>query len=167
MGLRSCVLALFFFSSCGGVHFDVDQALGEQRIPGSPLGAVLPSLLPNPFRLNVDLKAETAKRGTGPATAAFLKSLTLAATPAANPSGNFGFLEEVHVFIEAPALPKKEVALLKPVPSEATSVTFTIIDGVDLLPYVNAGASITTTATGTQPARDFTFDGKVVLDIRV
>ncbi len=154
-------------SSCGVVRFDLEQAIDEQRVPGNVIGGLLPSFFPNPFRLTIDVKAETQKRGTGPATAAFLKSLTLAATPAANPSGNFDFLEEVHVFIEAPALAKKEIATLKPVPRGATSVTFAVVKDVDLLPYVNAGASFTTSATGTQPARDFTFDGKAVIEIRI
>jgi hypothetical protein len=88
------------FAGCGGLHFDVEQPLPEQRIAGNPLGGVLPSFLPNPLTVTIDVKAETEKRGTGPASAAFLKVLTLSATPASAPSGNFDFLDEIHIFIE-------------------------------------------------------------------
>lgn len=104
MHVRSWLVTLaFFLASCGAIRFEVEQAISEQRVPGSPLGGILPDFFPNPFRLTIDVKAETEKRGTGPATAAFLKSLTLNATPAGNPSGTFDFLDEVHVFVEAPA----------------------------------------------------------------
>ncbi|MEW5737659.1 MAG: hypothetical protein AB1938_01970 [Myxococcota bacterium] len=166
--MRSWLVTLaFFLASCGAIRFEVEQAISEQRVPGSPLGGILPDFFPNPFRLTIDVKAETEKRGTGPATAAFLKSLTLNATPAGNPSGTFDFLDEVHVFVEAPGLSRVEVATLKPVPKGQTSVSFTIVPDVNLLPYVNAGATMSTTATGTQPARDFTFDGKAVFEVRI
>lgn len=161
------MFAVVLISGCGTVRFDVEQKLDEQRVMGNPLGGVLPTLLPNPFKLTIDVKTETEKRGTGPASAAYLKTLTLSATPAGNPSGNFDFLDEVHVFIEAPGLQKTEIATLKLVPRGATTVTFTPVKDVNLLPYVNAGASLTTTATATPPARDFTFDGRVVLEIRI
>lgn len=154
-------------SSCGAVGFDLTQDLQEQRVPGSPLGGVLPSLVPNPFKLTLDVKAETQKRGTGPATAVFLKELTLSATPAATPSGTFDFLDEVHVFIESSSQAKVEVAKLKPVPRGVSRVTFDVLPAVDLLPSVNAGATLTTSATGTQPAKDFTFTGQVVVTVKL
>lgn len=159
------VLALL--TSCGAIRFDLEQPIAEQKVPGSLLGGVLPNLFPNPFKLTIDVRAETEKRGTGPATAAFLTSLDLNATPADNPSGTFDFLDEVHVFVEAPGQPKVEVATLKPVPKGQTSVSFSIVPNVNLLPYVNAGATMSTTATGRQPAKDFTFDGKAVFEVRI
>jgi hypothetical protein len=161
----SAVALAVLLASFGVFRFDVEQAIPEQRVPGNPLGGLLPSFFPNPFRLTVDITSETEKRGTGPASAAFLKSLALSATPAGNPSGNFDFLDEVHVFVEAQGLAKRECATLKPVPRGVTTVSFTVVKDLDLLPYVNAGASLTTTATGTQPPRDFTFDGKAVFEI--
>src|SRR5690242_10632556 len=93
--------------SCGAVSFNVEADLAEQSVPGSPLGGLLPSFLPNPARLNVDIKAEVAKRGTGPAKAAFLKSLSLSITPHDAPNGrNFNFISEVHLFVEGPGLDK-------------------------------------------------------------
>lgn len=154
----------FVFLSCGAIQFDVTQALAEQTVPGSPLGGILPAFLPNPLQLTVDVKAETEKRGTGPATAVFLKSLRFAATKS---SGTFDFLDEVHVFIEGPNLPKREIANVSPVARGLTELGFLIVPKENLLPYVNAGATLSATATGRQPAKDFTFDGQLVLDIRI
>ena len=163
----SFLAVLALLTSCGSIRFNLEQPIAEQKVPGNLLGGVLPNFFPNPFKLTIDVKAETEKRGTGPATAAFLTSLVLNATPAGNPSGTFDFLDEVHVLVEAPGQPKVEVATLKPVPRGQTSVSFTIVPDVNLLPYVNAGATMSTTATGTQPAKDFTFDGKAVFEIRI
>ena len=156
-------------SGCGILSFDVDQDLPAQTIPGNPLGGVLPSFLQAPIPLQVDLKAETDKRGTGPATHAYLKSLTLSATPHGSPSGNFDFLDEVHVFVEpqSGALPKVEVATQKPVPRGQTSLDFTIVPNLDLLPYVNAGAQITASASGRQPQQNFSYDGHLTITIKL
>lgn len=151
------------------LQFDVEQALPEQRVAGSALGGILPAFLPSPLKVTVDVKAETAARNTGPASRLFLKELTLRVTPADAPAGTFDFLDEVHLFVATPsnAAPKVEVAALKPVPRGATRLTFTVVPNVNLLPYVNGGAELTATATGTQPRADVTFDGKLVLDVRI
>ncbi len=156
-------------SGCGVIQFDVEEALPEQRVSGSPLGGVLPSFVPTPFKLEVDIKAEAEKRGTGPATKAFLKTLTLSATPKSNPSGNFNFLDEVHIFIAPTSgnLPKVEIARLAPVPKSVTVLNFELVPDVDLLPYMNTGAELTANATGRQPPTDVTFDGKVVVNVKL
>src|SRR5207302_1098515 len=61
------MVALLMLTGCGSLSFDVDQDLPEQRIQGSPLGALLPSFLA-PFPLSIDVRSETQKRSTGPAT---------------------------------------------------------------------------------------------------
>ncbi|MDP1825119.1 MAG: hypothetical protein Q8L48_17810 [Archangium sp.] len=157
-------------SGCGAISFDVEQNLPEQRVQGGGvLGGLLPSLLPNPARFTIDLKAEQEKRGTGPATKLFLKQLQFRITPAAMPSGNFDFVDEAHLFAEASAagLPKVEIATLKPAPRGVLILDFDIVPAVNLLPYVNAGAELSATATGRQPAEDVTFDGLIVLDVRI
>jgi hypothetical protein len=161
------LLLLPLLTACGAVHFDVDSDLDATTVNGSPLGGVLPSFLPNPVKLNVDLKAEVAKRGTGPAKAAFLKALTLSITPHDAPQGNFDFIDSVHLFVEASGVTKAEVAKLDPVPRSQTKLTFDLIDGVDLLPYINAGAEITATAMGSAPSMTTTFDGHVTIDVRI
>ena len=165
--LLSCVA--FAVSGCGAIGFDVEQKLPEQRIQKSALGGLLPALFPNPAKLTIDLKAEQEKRGTGPATKIFLKKLQFNITTTAMPAGNFDFLEEAHLFAESSAagLPKVEIATLKPVARGASSVDFTIVPNVNLLPYVNAGAELSATATGAQPNSDVTFDGLLIIDVRI
>ena len=164
----SVALLLVAGAGCGGIHFDVAQDLPEQRVAGNPIGGLLPSFAPNPVPITIDLRAETQKMGTGPAKRAQLASLTLTATPHGG-GGNFDFLQEVHIYVEQKGggLPKVEIATLKPVPTGQSTVTFTIVPNVDLLPYVNAGAVISATAMGSAPRMDFTYDGHIVITIFV
>jgi hypothetical protein len=171
--MKPCAIALaaMLLAGCGGVTFNVSQSIAEQRVPASavPIAGLLP-FLPTGVPITVNLQSETAAHGTGPAKHAFLSSLTLSATPHAAPSGTFDFLSEVHVFVSSPqnaSLPAVEIATLKPVPRGQTTVSFTVVDGVDLLPYVNAGATITASAMGMQPAKDFSYDGRIVIAIVV
>jgi hypothetical protein len=55
------------------------------------------------------------------------------------PSGNFDFVDEIHIFISAQSLPRVEIARLAPVPKGKTTIDLEVVPGVDLLPYVNAG----------------------------
>jgi len=166
---RAAIFGLALAVACGGISFDVSQDLPEQTVKGSPLGGILPSFFPSPIPLSIDLQAQTQKMGTGPAQHAYLKTLTLSATPHATPSGNFDFLAEVHIFISSPnnsSLPKVEIATLNPVPKGQTTISLTP-QNVDLLPYINAGAQIDSQASGTQPKQDFTFDGVIVVTVKV
>jgi hypothetical protein len=160
-------VALIALSGCGSLSFDVDQAVPEQTIQGNPLGGLLPSFVPNPFKLTINIEQETQKRSTGPATSAGLKALRFSATPAAMPSGTFDFVDEIHVFIAAQSLPRVEIARLSPVPKGQTSIDLVTSPEIDLLPYVNAGAEMSATASGRQPTKTLTFDGKVTITIRI
>lgn len=165
------LLWLFFCSGCGLIRFDVSQGIPQQTVPGSPLGGVLPAFVPVPIPLNIDLKAETAKQGTGPATGANLKSLTLTITPHDAPAGSFDFITEVHIFIgprdAGSALPQKEIANVTQVPKGLTTLPFAIVPEVDLLPYINAGSQLTARASGSQPRADVSYDGQVVVTIKI
>jgi hypothetical protein len=168
--MRACVaFAVLAASGCGLIAFDVDQDLPPQMIQGSVLGGLLPSFLA-PTPLHIDIKSETQKRDTGPASSANLKLLRFQLTPHDAPSGNFDFLDEVHIFIESPsngALARREIATLAPVPKGATTLTLTIVPGIDLLPYINAGAQITATATGREPSMNVTFDGHITVTVHI
>jgi hypothetical protein len=172
-GLASAALAtiLLSVSSCSDIaEFDVSQDIAEQKVPGSPLGALLPSFLPQPFTVTIDVKHETEKRDTGPASSANLSSLTFSITPHAAPRGNFDFVDEIHIFVEpsqGTALPKVEIANLAPVPKGKAVLDLHVVPGIDLLPYINAGARISAQATGHQPAEDVTYDGRVVVTIHI
>ncbi len=159
-------------AGCGALSFDVSQSVPEQQVPGSPLGGLLPSFLPQPFPINIDVQQETAKRSTGPARSANLKQVEFQITPHASPSGNFDFVDEIHIYVapsssSGSSLPMVEIANLKPVPKGQTTIDLAIVPGVDLLPYINAGASISATASGHQPAQTVTYDGTVVVTIHI
>jgi hypothetical protein len=167
--MRVLLAVVLASSGCGLIAFDVDQDLPAQEVQGSALGGVLPGFLAA-TPLQVDFKSETEKRNTGPATSANLKLLRFQLTPHDAPIGNFDFLDEVHVFIDAPSngsLPKREIASLAPVPKGQTTLILNVTPGVDLLPYGNAGAEITASATGHQPSMNVTFDGHVTVTIHI
>ena len=46
-------------------------------------------------------------------------------------------------------------------------IDLTIVKGVDLLPYINAGASISATASGHAPAGTVTYDGSVTVTVHI
>lgn len=149
--------------ACGLVSFDVEQAIPPQTVPGSPLGSLLPAGL---FELpvTINLESETAARGTGPANSAHLKSLTLRIT---DPAGaTFAFLDTIVIEVSAANLPQREVARLDAVPATA-EISIPPTANVDLLPYINAGATLTATATGTMPAQTVTYDGRVVITVKI
>jgi hypothetical protein len=145
------------------VSFDVSQDIPPQTVPGSPLGALLPASLFS-IPVNIDLKAATAGHGTGPATKVTLSSITLTIT---SPSGaKFDFVDSISISISSSGLPQQEIARLQPVPG-TTTITIPPTGNVDLLPYINAGATITATVSGHAPAADTTFNGKVTVTVHV
>jgi len=158
-------------SGCGAISFDVSQGVPEQQVPGSPLGGLLPSFLPQPFPITIDVQQETAKRSTGPARSANLKSVSFAITPHDAPSGNFDFVDEIHIFVapssSSSSLPMVEIATLAPVPKGQTTIHLSIVPKVDLLPYINVGADISASASGHAPAQTVTYDGTVVVTIHI
>lgn len=169
--IRALVAALaLLVAGCGAIPFDVSQNIPEQQVPGSPLGGLLPSILPSPFAVTINAQQETEKRNTGPAKSVTLKAIVFAATPHDNPSGTFDFVDEIHVYIapaSGSALPMTEIARKAPVPKGQTTLDLDVVPGVELLPYVNAGATISATATGRQPAGTFTYDGVVTVTIHI
>ena len=153
-------------AGCGLIAFDVSQDIPAQTVPGSPVGALLPpSLFALP--LNIDLQSETAAQGTGPARSVSLKALSLTIT---SPAGaTFDFVSSISISIggsDGSGLPEREIARLEPVPAKGT-INLQPVPGVDLLPYIKAGAKITATASGHAPSSDVTFDGSVVVTIHV
>jgi hypothetical protein len=173
---RTTLLLLFAVAvvavgGCGAIGFDVSQSVPEQTVQGSPLGGLLPSFLPQPFPVTINVQQETQKRSTGPASSANLKQVEFQVTPHASPSGNFDFVDEIHIFVapssSGSALPMVEIANSKPVPKGQTTIDLAIVPGIDLLPYINAGASISATASGHQPTQTVTYDGSVVVTVHI
>ena len=158
-------------AGCGAISFDVSQGVPEQQVPGSPLGGLLPSFLPQPFPVTINIQQETAKRSTGPARSANLKQVEFEMTPHGQSSSTFDFVDQIHIFVapssSGSSLPMVEIANLNPVPKGQTKIDLTIVPGIDLLPYINAGANISATASGHQPAQTVTYDGTVVVTVHI
>lgn len=159
---------------CGAIHFDVTQAIPEQRVQGNVLAGLLGTFFPAPFALSINLEQETKARGTGPAHSASLKSLTFRVTNISSPpksTDNFDFVDSIEIFIESTksgtTLTKKKVADLQPVPKSSTMLTLRCYSEVDLVPYINEGSRISSTASGRVPQNDVTFDGQLVVEVRV
>ncbi len=149
---------------CSLLSFDVTQQIPAQTVPGSPLGALLPQAL---FQIpvNVDIGAATKAMGTGPAQSVTLKAFSLTVTSPAG--GTFEFLDSISIRVASPndsSLPEVEIANLPVVPAE-TAISIPPTGGVNLLPYINAGADITATASGHMPAQDVTFNGQLTLKV--
>ena len=156
---------------CGSLDFDVQQAIPEQRVPGSALGSLFGTLLPSPFALTIDLAQETKARGTGPVKAAGLKTLTFQITQTASSGSvhDFRFVQSVEVNIESTmsgsTLTKQKIADLPTPPGMQPTLTLQTYPDVNLLPYINEGSRITSTASGTSPPNDVTFNGSIVVHV--
>ncbi|HJL19898.1 MAG TPA: hypothetical protein RMH99_29815 [Sandaracinaceae bacterium LLY-WYZ-13_1] len=166
------LLALTGCTSTGGFELGID--LAEQRVDGNPVGGLLGGFFEVPIPLMVDLAAETAARDTGPAQRVRLVELSLAITPTAESEGDtddFGFLDGAEIFVESAdagsSLRRQRIATLEEVPEGARELFFATDPEVDLLPYIDEGARLTSSAEGTVPPDDVTFDGRAVLSVEV
>jgi hypothetical protein len=155
---------------CGLIEFDLNEKVPEQRINGSLLSGVLPSFLPSPVPLNLDVQSASKAMGTGPVTAASLKSLTFSITATAMPSGDsddFDFVRSIDVFVESrkqgSSLPRVKIADLPSHGSGEKQLSLRTYPEVNLLPYINEGCQISASASGTAPPDDVSFDGQVVV----
>jgi hypothetical protein len=166
--LASLALVLVACSSVGG--FSYGQDIAEQQVRGNPLGSVLgANLLQIPLNVNVD--AQTAARGTGPAQHVYLTDLTFRITATDQPMGDFSFLTSIAIYVQSTqsgsSLPRVRVAHLDSVPAGTPQSIALTVDGVDLIGYVREGAQLTATAMGHAPAHDTSFDGHLDLAIDV
>lgn len=159
----ACALMALLAAGCGAVSFDLEEKIPEQVVAGNPLGALLPrGLFDVPLR--IDVTQATRARGTGPASAAHLKSLSLSIT--APPGQTFDFVDSIVIRISAEGLPAREVARL-PGRRDAPKIDLDVERGVDILPYVEKGAVMNATASGRAPPRDTRFDGRVVVTVKI
>jgi hypothetical protein len=150
--------------ACGLVSFDVERPIPEQSVPGSPIAALLPEGLFQ-IPLQIDIESSVKAHGASAASSAHLKSLTLTITDP--PGETFGFLDSITITIAADGQPTRELATLSPVPKAGT-ISVTPTPGLDILPYVKAGATnLKASAAGHAPSRDLKFNGKVVVNIKV
>ena len=151
-------------SGCSLVGFEITQPIPAQTVPGNPLGSLLPASLFQ-IPIDVDVGAATQAMGTGPASSVTLKAFTLTVMSPAG--GTFEFMDSISINISSPndsRLPTMKIADLPVVPAE-TTISIPPTGDVNLLPYINAGAEITATASGHVPPQDVTFTGQFKLKV--
>jgi hypothetical protein len=162
-GMGVVLLLATSLLGCGLVKFDVSQDIPEQTVPGNPLAGLLPPAL-FAIPLDIDVQSSAKARGAGAATSASIKSLSF--TIKTPPSETFAFLDSITIKISAPGRPEVEVASLSPVPHEGT-IQMKPTPGINLLPYLEAGPTMTAVASGHAPSQDITFNGKLVITVKI
>lgn len=148
---------------CGVADFDLEQPIPEQRVQGSGLPAPLAALFPLP--LDLDLSAEIRKQTTGPIDSVTLAALTLTITATDRGPGDsddWSFVDEIRVFVASSmsgsSLPRVEIASTVD-PGAATTIEFTVVDSVNLQPYVEEGSIVESSGRGRLPTDDVSYDG--------
>jgi hypothetical protein len=157
--------APFALASCSSLDFDVTEPIPAQTVQGSPLGGVLPAGILS-FPLQVNLQAQEQSHGTGPASSVTLSGMSLTITDTSS-GQNWDFVSSITVTIaDGCNHPSMQVAQLNPVPKGQTTINLQP-DGVNLIPYIqcSSGSTVTSTASGSVPMHDTTFDGQATFHV--
>lgn len=156
---------------CEIVGFNIDEAIDEQVVEGNLIGSLVGFALPIPFE--VDLEEEVASRNTGPVQHVYMRRLYIEITETAMPSGDeddFDFVDWIEVYVESTdpstTLPTVLIGSAVDIPSGATRIDFDI-EEVDLKQYIEEGVRVVTTASGSAPPDDVSFDGGMRLHVEV
>ncbi len=150
-------------AGCGIADFNVTQDIPAQTIAGSPLGGLLPSFLNAP--LTVTIEQDIKAKDTGPIDSVSLSSMKLVIS---TPGADWSFVQSVAVNIASTksgtTLASVNIANVAN-PGAVTTMKFTPVSGVNLIPYINEGAQLTANATGMQPPQDVTYSGNAVFRV--
>jgi hypothetical protein len=162
-------LGLILLAGCGVADFDITQPITEQRVQGSPLPGPLAVLFPLPLDINIAQKIKEME--TGPIDSVTLSKLTLTITPTAMSSGDtdtWNFVDDIHVFVKSSksgtSLPRVEIANVH-APGSVTTLSFTVMDEVDLQPYVEEGSVVEGESSGRLPEDDVSYAGEGVFTV--
>jgi hypothetical protein len=160
---------LLLSAGCSVTDFDITQPVFEQRVMGTPLPGPLATLFP--LELDLDISQKIKAQETGPIDSVTLSSLELKITDTDRPAGDeddWAFVEEVHVFVSSTksgsTLPEVEIASASS-PGAVTTFRFDVDGGVNLKPYIDEGSAVRSTASGTAPPDDVSFDGAAVFTV--
>jgi hypothetical protein len=167
VSVRALLCSWVVIAGCGITDFTITQPVPEQRVDGSGIPDLpISGLFEIP--LDLDLQAQIEKQATGPIDSITLASLTLSITPADQPSGDWSFVDEIHVFVrssqDGSALPRVEIASVV-APGPVVRMEFEVDESIDLKPYVDEGSLVESEAQGTVPADDVTYDGEGVFTV--
>lgn len=164
-GMRSLLglLACTSVSACSIADFDLDQAIPEQVVPGTPIPGPLAALFPIP--IDLDIGSKIKQRETGPIDSVTLSALSLTITATDTPSGDsddWSFVTSIEVFVKSTksgsSLPKVKIASVSS-PGAVQTMTFDVDGSVNLKPYVEEGAQVDSNGSGTAPSDDVSYAG--------
>jgi hypothetical protein len=163
-------LFVLSLTACGLTEVSVDGDIGEQGVPGDPLGGLLPGDLFQPIPLTIDVDAALAAQDLKVIKAVFLDKIVLNITPTNNQNGddNFDFIDKIDIFASSearPDLPRVLIGTLTRGNDGATTITIEGED-VDIKDYIEAGMDVETSGTGNAPATDTNFNGVVTVTVK-
>lgn len=162
LGVTALIALSTTTAACGSdsLDFGVEEEVPLQRVEGNALGEVLGDVLP--FPVHVDLQAEIDARNVGPIDSVTLSSVALDVitdTTRSCPGGTWSFLDKIELFVEAPNLPQVRIAAATGPGSVKQLILRPTSPEVNLVPYLEAGATLTATGTGRAPTSDVCYDG--------
>ncbi len=168
--IKALVLACVPLAGCLTYSpFDLARDVPEQTLVGSPIPIPLQSAFP--FAMDLNLSENIAKFETKRPIRVVLASLELTVTPSSMPAGdsdNFGFIDELDVFIssstEGTQLPRVEIAHATK-PGAVDVMTFEVDSTIDLRPYIGEMAKVDAIGRGMLPSDDVSFDGRGVVTV--
>lgn len=153
-------------ASCA-IGFDISSSIPEQTVPGDAVshaaGTVLSGAPVDPFELDVNLQEDEQAHHVSVVSHVYLTSLELDITSGGGDC--FDFVQSVSISIES----TKPGTMLKPAviatgSSPGCVQKFVLTPtSVDLEPYIEEGASVTSSGQGVPPDHDEAFDGSLVL----
>lgn len=160
-------------TGCQPEAFDVTIDLPEQRQVGQA-GGTLSTLLPTPFVFTVNLSDEARIHNANPPRQAFIKDFSLVITGTSRGIGDidtFDCLNTAEFFIEptrvGSVLQRVKVADIPSKEGPAGQIAPRLVSNLDILPLLQEGARLVSTATGSTPTDDVSYNGTIVLGVNV
>lgn len=167
---KVALCSLFLLAGCPGlgeVAFDVPSS-GQSTVNGAPGGGLLPSLSGFGGFDNMTFSQSQAFRNSNTdkdhIRNAYVTRFTLKVV--SPPSGqDLSFLTSIEFKIQTPSFPSVKIASIGAIQPGVTTVDLDLTNA-DIAQYAKADSfSITTTATGHQPAQNTTIEADLTLHI--
>lgn len=163
--MRHLIVALFTLAAGCNLQIPIpDVQLGEFSIEGRDPALVLDQESLGTSEIPPDFLPEN----TGPISGLQLTALVLRVSEAGRADGDddFGFLSHVEAYIFAEGLPR---ALVARVDNQVASDSLVLLatPNVDLIPYLDAGATLELVASGSTPPTNITFTAEANLVVNL
>lgn len=163
-------MVLFALLGCSGALVQIQiTERADTVVPGASLLEELAGDLGFDALTTMDLTAneELANQGVEPGDIQDVQLIDFRLTVLEPDTQDLSFLDEMAVYVEAPGLPREQVAAQASFPEGQGEVRF-VLTGLDLTPYaVSERMTLGTEVTGRRPDEDTTVRATVTLDVGV